>query len=280
MKKLVYVITGLIIGISLMGCSNKVPLTNSSEPSKAIEQETVKPVDKQDSESTKNKKLEENITAQAQKPEEVKIKKTIVLDPGHANRSNLEKEPLAPGSKELKIKDGGGAAGIVTRTPEYKINMEVALKLKPLLEQKGLTVIMTKAENSQSLGNVDRAEIWNKANADLVVRIHADSSESSVIRGASMLVPAPINENTKAIYEQSKKYGQSILSSVVSKVGMANRGVVERKDMTGFNWSKVPVVLIEMGFLSNKEEDKLLSSQEYQDKIAKAMAEAITNAVK
>lgn len=56
---------------------------------------------------------------------------------------------------------------------------------------------------------------------------------------------------------------------------MKNRGVIERSDMTGFNWSTVPVVLIEMEFLSNPQEDKNLSSEEYQDKIAKAIAKGI-----
>ena len=50
---------------------------------------------------------------------------------------------------------------------------------------------------------------------------------------------------------------------------MKNRGVVERTDLTGFNWSKVPVILVETGFLSNPQEDKLLNSEEYQNKIAK-----------
>lgn len=113
-----------------------------------------------------------------------------------------------------------------------------------------------------------------------MLRLHADSSESSEVRGASMLVPAPINDNTKAIYEQSKNYGQTVLNTLIKQVGMANRGVVERKDMTGFNWSKVPVILVEMGFLSNREEDKLLSSEDYQNKIAKSLAEGIFSAVK
>lgn len=64
--------------------------------------------------------------------------KTIVIDPGHANRSNLEKEKLSPNSNVLKIKDGGGAQGLVTKTPEYKINMLVAKLLKTELEKKRL----------------------------------------------------------------------------------------------------------------------------------------------
>jgi N-acetylmuramoyl-L-alanine amidase len=207
-------------------------------------------------------------------------KKIIVIDSGHADRSNLEKEPIAPGSSEMKIKDGGGAEGVVTKTPEYSINMSVSKKLQSLLEKDGYTVKMTKTENSQSLGNVERAEIGNKENADLVIRIHADSSDSSSAKGASMLVPEPINENTKAISEKSMYYGKTILNTLVSEVGMNNREVVQRNDMTGFNWSKVPVVLVEMGFLSNAEEDKLLCSEDYQNKLAQGLAHGIEAAVK
>lgn len=55
---------------------------------------------------------------------------------------------------------------------------------------------------------------------------------------------------------------------------MKNRGV-ERDDLTGFNWSKVPVVLIEMGFMSNKKEDQLLSDSNYQEKLAEGLCNGI-----
>lgn len=207
-------------------------------------------------------------------------KKIIVIDPGHADRSNLEKEPLSPGSSEMKIKDGGGAEGVATKTPEYSVNMSVSMKLKALLESEGYTVKMTKTKSSESLGNVERAEVGNKENADLVIRIHADSSDSSKVSGASMLVPEPINENTRNINEKSMYYGKTILNTLVSEVGMNNRGVVQRNDMTGFNWSKVPVVLVEMGFLSNPQEDKLLCSDEYQSKLAQGLCHGIKAAVK
>jgi N-acetylmuramoyl-L-alanine amidase len=206
--------------------------------------------------------------------------KVIVIDPGHANRSNLEKEPTAPGSSQMKIKDGGGAEGVGTKVSEQSINLKVAFKLRDLLQSRGYTVIMTKTREDQSLGNVERAEVGNKANAALVIRIHADSADTSSAKGASMLVPAAINENTKAIYAASKSYGITILNTLVGEVGMSNRGIIESSDMTGFNWSKVPVVLIEMGFLSNPQEDKLLASQAYQDKLAKGLADGISNAVK
>jgi len=204
---------------------------------------------------------------------------TIVIDPGHANRSNLSEEQIAPGSSEMKIKDGGGAQGIVTHTPEYDVNMKVSLKLKKILEDTGYRVVMTKSDNSVSLGNIERAEVGNREGASLVIRIHADSSENSSVNGASVLIPEKINSNTRAIGDESLKYGEIVLNSLINEVGMKNDGLVFRKDLTGFNWSKVPVILVEMGFLSNAKEDKLLSSDEYQNKIAAALANGIKTAV-
>jgi N-acetylmuramoyl-L-alanine amidase len=247
-----------------------------------------KPVDKVEADvDNSNVKSEENkslpVTAPEPKvtaPTVVTVnKKVIVIDPGHANKSNLEKEALKPGSSELKIKDGGGAEGIVTKTPEYLVNMQVSMKLKTLLETKGYQVVMTKTDNSVSLGNIEWANIGNQANAALVIRIHADSSDNSSVNGASMLVPAVVNQDTKAIYEESKRCGTIVLNSLVNYVGMKNRGVVEHSDMTGFNWTKVPVILVEMGFLSNANEDRLLSSEEYENKLSEGLSEGISSAI-
>lgn len=243
--------------------------SNSLNNSKEIDDEFN--IINKDKEKIETKDSEEVKTTEHIKDEE---KKVIVIDPGHASSTSLEKEANYPGSKIMKIKESGGAQGCVTNTPEYVINMLVAVKLKKELEKIGYIVIMTKDKNEIMLGNIKRAEIGNKANADLVLRIHADSNGNSSAKGASMLVPAN-TEYTKLIYEQSKKYGQIILNSVVTNVGMNNRGVIERVDMTGFNWSKVPVVLIEMGFLSNPTEDKLLCTEVYQKEIVKGIVDGI-----
>ena len=228
-------------------------------------------------------KVEVKEKPKAKTPEYKKVQKersemVVVIDPGHASVTSSEKEPQAPGSTIMKVKEPGGAQGINTKTPEYVVNMEVAVRLRSLLEEKGYTVIMTKTEHKQMLGNIARAEVGNKANADLVIRIHADSSDNSSAKGASMLVPAD-NENTYAIHKISKKYGEIVQSNLIGSLGMKNRGVVERNDLTGFNWSKVPVILVEMGFQSNVEEDKLLTTETYQDKLAKALSEGIDKAL-
>lgn len=205
--------------------------------------------------------------------------KVIVIDPGHANRSNLDEEPIAPGSSVMKIKDGGGATGAFTKVPEYKVAMEVSKILKILLEKKGFTVIMTKTEHDVSLGNVERAQIGNEANAALVIRVHADAvDDAPSAHGASMLVPDK-TKYTEAIYDESKRCGEIVLNTLTEEVGMHNRGLVYKDNITGFNWSKVPVILVEMGFMSNKEEDILLASPEYQDRLAKGLADGIDEAL-
>lgn len=202
----------------------------------------------------------------------------IVIDPGHASATSLEKERQAPNSNIMKIKEPGGAQGINTKTPEYLVNMGVSVRLKKLLEEKGYKVIMTKTENKQMLGNIARAQVGNKAKADLVIRIHADSNNDSSVKGASMLVPED-NKNTNAIYKISKRYGEIVFNNLIHSIGMKNRGVVERNDLTGFNWSVVPVILVEMGFQSNVEEDKRLANVDYQYKLAKALSEGIDKAL-
>ncbi|MPQ44698.1 N-acetylmuramoyl-L-alanine amidase [Clostridium tarantellae] len=247
---------------------------NKEELKELIEKDKIKKEEaKKQEELASAKKDEEEKLSSTNKTDNSKI--TIVLDPGHASKANLEKEPIEPNSKELKIKDGGGATGVVSKVPEYKICMRIALLLRDELTSLGFNAIMTKEDNNIALGNVDRANIGNNANANLVVRIHADGASSPSAKGASVLVPDPSNKNTKGIYEASYNYGEKIINTYCSELNIKNRGVIHRNDMTGFNWSKVPVILLEMGFLSNKEEDLFLSNEENALKISKAIAKGI-----
>jgi N-acetylmuramoyl-L-alanine amidase len=139
---------------------------------------------------------------------------------------------------------------------------------------------MTKTDNSVSLGNIDRAKVGNDANADLVIRIHADGSDNTASKGALMMVPSASSVYTKGIYGESYRCGKIIFDTLIKEVGMSGRGVQQYSDMTGFNWSKVPVMIIETGFLTNPDEDRLLSSNAYEDKIANGLADGIALAVK
>lgn len=223
--------------------------------------------------SSQNKPIETS-QQQSQQDKEEFSKITIVIDPGHSSTGTSSNEPVSPNSSETKLKDGLGATGEYTNIPEHQTNMSVALLLKKELESNGYNAILTKDNVEKSISNIQRAQVGNQNNADLVIRIHADSCESSELSGASMHIPAN-TKYTSSIYEKSKLYGNKILNTYTKEVGLKNRGVIERDDLTGFNWSKVPVVLIEMGFLSNKQDDEFVSNTKNHLKIAKAIASGV-----
>ncbi|MHB9924492.1 N-acetylmuramoyl-L-alanine amidase family protein [Clostridium botulinum] len=282
MKKNIVLVMCVIALLLFSACTSKGnPAKKVKEEKKVINKEEKVQKKRENSSGENNEEKEHNEILKEKKEDKSKENlknKIIVIDPGHANRSNLELERVSPDSEEKKIKDGGGADGVNSKTPEYLIAMDVASKLKETLQKEGYTIIMTKNKHSESLGNIERAEVGNKNNANLVIRIHADSADLEDAKGASILVPSKKGYASE-INELSKKYGGILLSEMVASANMNNRGVVEREDMTGFNWSKVPVVLVEMGFLSNAEEDKLLNTEEYRIKIVQGLIEGIKKAI-
>ena len=194
---------------------------------------------------------------------------TVVLDPGHDRRLNLKTEPIGPGSQVRKILDGGGTRGAVTRIPEADLNLAVALRLRPLLERAGIHVVMTRTTTSgASMGNIARARIANRAHARLFLRIHADGSDDPHAAGTHTLYPALHAGWTDDIYASSKRAAQIVQAELVRALGFPDRGLQERPDFTGFNWSNVPVILVEMGFMTNPTEDRLLATARYRQRAA------------
>jgi N-acetylmuramoyl-L-alanine amidase len=194
---------------------------------------------------------------------------TVVIDPGHDLRANLETEPIGPGSFTRKIKDGGGATGVVSGLREAELNLRVSLRLRPLLERAGIRVVMTRTTTSgTSMGNIARARIANRARAALFLRIHADGSTNRSARGTHTLHPALRRGWTDDVYGESKRAARVVQRDLRRAVGFPDRGLQERSDFTGFNWADVPVILVEMGFMSNPTEDRLLATGAHQRRAA------------
>lgn len=196
----------------------------------------------------------------------------IGVDAGHQKTGDSRPEPVAPGSSEKKPRVAVGTRGAATGVPEYELTLAVALRLEALLLEAGAEVVMARRENDVNISNAERAVMMNEAGADLVVRIHADGSESESARGASMLVPAG-----GAVKQESRAASEVIYDAYIAATGANRRGIVERGDLTGFNWSQVPCALIEMGFMSNPDEDRLMNTDEYRDKMAKGLFDGIIN---
>lgn len=197
---------------------------------------------------------------------------TVVVDPGHDRRANSETEPIGPGSSVRKIKDGGGTSGVVTGLREAELTLRVGLRLRALLERAGVRVVMTRTRTAgTSMGNVARAGIANRAGAALFLRIHADGSTDPEARGTHTLHPALRRGWTDDVYADSKRAAQAVQRDLRAALGFPDRGLQERSDFTGFNWADVPVILVEMGFMTNPIEDRLLATTAYQRRAARGL---------
>ena len=193
----------------------------------------------------------------------------VVVDPGHDLRANSETEPVGPGSSTRKIKDGGGTSGVVSGLREAELNLRVGLQLRALLERAGVRVVMTRTTTAgTSMGNIARARIANRAGASLFLRIHADGASDPAARGTHTLYPALRRGWTDDVYADSKRAAQVVQRDLRAALGFPDRGLQERSDFTGFNWANVPVILVEMGFMTNATEDRLLATAAYQRRAA------------
>ncbi|RTE09844.1 N-acetylmuramoyl-L-alanine amidase [Paenibacillus whitsoniae] len=198
-----------------------------------------------------------------------------MLDPGHQRRGNNEPEPVGPDTRETKAKVSSGTTGVSTKKPEYVLNLEVSLLLRDELQRRGFEVAMTRETHDVDLSNKQRAEMSNEAGAALTVRIHADGDGSASTRGFSVLYPSPSVAATKPIAAESKEAASFMLAGLQAATGQKGRGLSAREDLSGFNWSKVPVVLAEIGFMTNPEEDKRMSEADYQQQLVQGMADGI-----
>jgi N-acetylmuramoyl-L-alanine amidase len=193
----------------------------------------------------------------------------VVVDPGHDARANLATEPIGPGSATRKIKDGGGTHGVVTGAREADLVLDVSLRLRALLRRAGVTVVMTRTRTAgASMGNIARARIANRADARLFLRVHADGHASSAVRGTHTLAPALRRGWTDDVYRSSRRAATLVQRELVAALGFPDRGIGERSDFTGFNWSDVPVILVELGFMTSPVEDRQLARSATRDRAA------------
>ena len=221
-------------------------------------------------------KAETAQTTQTAPEKKEKKQKVIVIDAGHQTRAMSATEPNGPGSKTRKAKVTGGTSGCATHLPEYKLNLQVAKKLKKKLVERGYKVIMVRTKNNVKLSNVDRAKIANAKKADAFIRIHANSAGSSSVKGALTIAPTSKNKYlTKKNRKASQSLSKKVLSAFCKATGAKNRGVMYTDTMTGINWCKVPVTIVEMGFMSNPGEDRKMASSSYQKKMVKGIANGI-----
>ena len=201
----------------------------------------------------------------------------IGIDPGHQSFEidMSEMEPLGPGSSEMKAKASTGTAGTYTGLPEYQLNLDVSLMLRDILESRGYQVVLTRENNETAISNRERAELAASQGADIYVRIHANGEDSNTMSGALTMAPSPQNPYVAHLSNDSVKLSQCIIDSYCEATGFQNLGVQYYDNMTGINWSTIPVTIVEMGFMTHEYDDTTMNDPAFQMKMAEGIANGI-----
>ena len=191
----------------------------------------------------------------------------VGLNPGHQEKSNTKKLPLAPGSEKTGNANNSGTAGVKTKKREYEVTLEISMRLKEMLESLGAEVVMTRTTNDVNINNIERAQMLNEAGVDIALQIHLNASEKKNTQGFSVYV--------KYSDLESLAIGEILLDTACEISGAKKLKVNRSNNYMSLNWSETPSLLLECGYMTNPEEDVKLNTPEYQDALAKGIAEGL-----
>lgn len=258
----------------LAGCTGEK--TKDEKKAEPLVIENEKKADHTEEIKNEDAKEAENVISEEVPPETpIPNGHKIAIDPGHQASGNSEQEPIGPGASEMKAKVASGTSGAATGVNEYELTLAVSLKLCQELEQRGYEVVMVRTANEVDISNAERAQMANASGAEAFVRIHANGSEDPSVQGALTMCMTPENPYNGNLYGQSRRLSDGVLDGLCGATGAFRNSVIETDTMSGINWCSIPVTIVEMGFMTNPEEDIRMQDENYQQQMAKGIADGI-----
>ncbi|MGO1652210.1 N-acetylmuramoyl-L-alanine amidase family protein [Senegalia sp. (in: firmicutes)] len=181
------------------------------------------------------------------------LENVIVVDAGHGGNDS-------------------GAIGVMG-SYEKDVNLEIAKKLKEKLDSNGYKVILTR-DSDEYVENNLRAKLANRKRARIFISIHANAVENNnSINGVQVLYYPNRESTTKDL--NNNEFASIMMDSLISGTSSVNKGIIERKDLIVLNQTKMPAIIVETGFLTNSKEEKLLLTDDYQNRIVNSISEGI-----
>lgn len=290
-KKSVVVLLAAVCMVTLIGCSSGTQPAASETPSasqgvQAAVELTQAPASTAAAAASPSASASESPTVSASESAEASAAESetsepksdtgsldgvvIGLDPGHQAQGNSDPEPVAPGSSETKPKVSSGTAGVASGIDEHVVNLNVGLKLRDMLEEAGATVVMTRTTADVDISNAERAQLFNEENVDLALRLHCNGVDDESVHGAFMIVP-----ESNPYKDDCDRAAELILNSYIEATGLKDKGIMTMSNQTGFNWCERPIVNIEMGHMSNPDEDLLITDKDFQTTMAEGLYQGI-----
>ncbi len=198
---------------------------------------------------------------------------------GHQYSLTVEQDTLrvtikdAPLSGKIIVVDaghGGIDSGAISKSGlrEKDLNFDVAVRLKQYLEELGAQVLLTR-DDDRYLWLYDRVAIANRVGAAVMISIHANNHDNSNIRGVEVWHHPDRKE--------SAFLARCLAEEVLRRTGLPSRGILASKDFVIPREAEMPSVIFEMGFISNKEEEKLLRTVEFREKIVAGLGQGLLN---
>lgn len=209
----------------------------------------------------------------------------VCIDPGHQEVPDFDKELISPDFRAMKLKCSPRTFGLRSRILEYEIVLQIDLTTEEELKKKGREVLLTRRSNKVNLSNIERAQIANFREVDLCIKIHSNGVRGSLRyiifwkRGVMALIPSP-NGIISRIYKPRKVVAQILHNRLLHLTKFPDLGIVPRNYLAGFSWLSVPVILLDLGYLTNPVDEAYPIDRSFQKKLAVTIAGGAIDAYK
>lgn len=206
---------------------------------------------------------------------------TVTVTPEYI--SGITQASAADSQKVIMLDAGHGgsdpgAIGVLNgkNINEKDLTLSITYKVKAILEANGYKTSMTRTGDTlPSL--TERPEQANKEDCALFVSIHINAAEATNAYGTEVYYSEENNGNEYGI--TSEQFAENVLKGMISYMGSYNRGV-KMANWAVIRRSNMPAILLEVGFISNQEELANMCTDDYQNKVAKGIAEGIINTIR